>query len=74
MSVSASILISVTPVTKGTPANIFWESCLEFDFCYDLELYSQGQAVTAFLSEWGFPNFVKSTRGIFIKRVRNFSS
>ena len=44
---------------------------LSFDFCYDLDLCSQGQAVRVFFHPNGFfPNFVKSTSRILIKRVR----
>ena len=46
--------VSVTPITKGTPAQFFgrhvflFPRALAFDFCYDLDIYSQGQAVRAF--------------------------
>ena len=43
---------------------------LAFDFCYDRDFCSQGQAVRAFFIRMGSPNFVKSTRGNLIKRVR----
>ena len=62
---------SIRPV-----GHVWWMSCLffpaalSFDFCYDLDLYSQGQAMRAFFLGMGFPNFVKSTRGILIKCVR----
>ena len=48
-----------------------WETCflfpraLAFDFCYDLDLCSQDQAVRAFLIRMSFNNFVKS--GDFVK-------
>ena len=42
-----------------------------FDFCYDLGLSSQGQAVREFFIGMGFFSyFVKSTRGVLIKCVR----
>ena len=43
---------------------------ISFDFCYDLDLCSQGQAVRAFFIRMVFPNFFKSTWGILIKHVR----
>ena len=49
------VLVSITPVTKRTPAQNFkgrhvflFTRALAFDFCYDLDLCSQGQAVKAF--------------------------
>ena len=46
---------------KAPPAQIFfWEACFLFprslalDFCYDLDLCSQGQAVRAFFIKMGF--------------------
>ena len=48
------ICVSVTPMAKGTPAQIFREACclfpraLAFDYCYDLDLCSQGLAVRVF--------------------------
>ena len=69
--------VRVTPITKGTPAQIFfWEACflfpwvLAFDFYYDLDLCSQGQGVRAVFIGMGFPNFDKSTRGILIEHLR----
>ena len=62
---------------EGNPcSNFFWGGmllfprALAFDFCYDLDLCTQGQAVRGFFIKMGFPNFVKSTRGISTKRVR----
>ena len=52
--------VSVTPITKGTPAQIFlggmflFPRALAFDFCYELDLYSQGQAMRAFFIRMGF--------------------
>ena len=61
VGVGVSVGVHVTPITKGTPAQIFfWEACfwfprtLAFDFCYDLDLCSQGQAVRAFFIRMGF--------------------
>ena len=63
------IHINDTPITKGTPAQIFLGCMflvpytLAFDFCYDLDFCSQGQEVRKFFDENGFfPHFVKSTR------------
>ena len=61
VSVGVLVRVSVTPITKGTPAFFFWEACflfpraLAFDFCYDLDLCSQCQAVRAFFIEMVFP-------------------
>ena len=53
--------VGVTPITKAPPAQFFfWEACFLFprslalDFCYDLDLCSQGQAVRAFFIKMGF--------------------
>ena len=40
---------------------------LSFDFWYDLDLCSQGQAGHR---NWFFPNFVNCSRGILTKHVR----
>ena len=55
------VRVGITPITKGTPAQIvLWEACflfpraLAFDFCYDLDICSQGQAVRAFFIGMGF--------------------
>ena len=53
---AVGVHVTVTPITKGTPAqNFFWEAwflfprALAFDsFCYDLDVCSQGQAVRVF--------------------------
>ena len=53
-------LLHVTPITKGSPAQIFLGGMfivhqgIGFDFCYDLDLCSQGQAVRAFFIGMGF--------------------
>ena len=54
--------VGVTPINKVPPAQIFFgrhvfcspghELC--YDFCYDLDLCSQGQAVRAFFIKMGF--------------------
>ena len=65
------VLVSVTPITKGTPAQIFFGGMffvlrgLAFDFCYDLDLCSQGQAVRAFFIGMGFPLFCPKFKGDF---------
>ena len=70
-SASAKYQLLWEPLLK-----FFWEACFVFpralasDFCYDLDLCSQGQAVRAFFFGMGFPNFVKITRGILIKHAR----
>ena len=73
MSASASHQYLREPLLK-----FFWEvflfpRALAFDFCYDLDLCSQGQAVRAFFIGMGFPIFVKRTRGILIKCVRKLN-
>ena len=47
---------------KGNPCSnwflggmVFFPRALAFDFCYGLELFSQGQAVRAFFIRMGFP-------------------
>ena len=61
---------------QGNPcSNFFLEACflfpraLAFDFYYDLDLCSQGQAVRAFFIGMGF-SLIFFKRGILIKRVR----
>ena len=52
-----------------------WGIALSFDFCYDLDLCSQGQAVRAiFIRMVFYPNFVKIIRGILVKHVRKLHS
>ena len=77
--VLVSVPVSVAPIAKGTPAQIFLEACflfpraLAFDFCYNLDLCSEGHTVRAFFIGMGFSLIiVKSTRGILIKHVRKF--
>ena len=60
VGVRVSFSVHVTPFTKGTPAQIFlggmflFPRALAFDFCYDLDLCTQGQAVRAFFIKMGF--------------------
>ena len=48
------VSIGITLITKAPPAQIFWVACflfprsLAFDFCYDLDIWGQGQALRAF--------------------------
>ena len=49
------VLVGVTPITKGPPAQIFFglhvflfPRSLACDFCYDLDIWSRGQALRAF--------------------------
>ena len=58
--VRVRVCVSITP-------SFLFPRALALDFCYDLDLCSQGQAVRAFLSKWVFPNFVKSIMGVLIK-------
>ena len=64
--------VHVTPITKGTPAQIFFgEACflftraLAFDFCYDIDLCSQGQSVRAFFIKMGFSLILSKVQGGF---------
>ena len=76
--VSVGVIVSITPITKGTPAQIFFlgglflfPRALAFGFCYDLDLCSQGQVVRAFFLGMGFSLILsKSTMGILINRAR----
>ena len=75
--VHVGVGLSVIPITKGNPAQIFWEACFVFprelspDFCYDLDLLlSRSSRESVFHRNGFFLNFVKSTRGILITRVR----
>ena len=72
VSVGVCVSIHLTPITKGTPAQIFsGEACflfpraLAFDFCYDLDVCSQGQAVTAFFIKMGFSLILSKVQGGF---------
>ena len=53
------------------PAQIFWEACFLFfralavDFCYDLDLFSQGQAVRAFSFGMQFSLMLSNVQGGF---------
>ena len=49
------VRIGFTPITKGPPAQSFlgvacflFSGSLAFDFCYDLDILDQGQALRAF--------------------------
>ena len=55
--------VSFTQITMGDMFFVPW--ALAFDFCYDLDLCPQDQAVRAFLIGMSFNNFVKS--GDFVK-------
>ena len=76
--VGVLVRVSITPITKGTPAQIFFrEACflfpraLAFDFCYDLDLCSQGRAVRAFFIGMDFSLILSKVQGgILIKCVR----
>ena len=69
--VGVSVGVHVTPITKGTPAQIFLRGmffaprALAFDFCYDLDLCSQGQAVRAFFIKIGFFLILSKVQGGF---------
>ena len=55
------VRVGVPPITKAPSAQIFlgrrvlFPRSLALDFCYDLDLCSQGQAVRAFFIKMGFP-------------------
>ena len=57
---SVGVGVHVTPITKRTPAQLIlggmflFPRALAFEFCYDLDLCSQGQAVRAFFIKMGF--------------------
>ena len=38
---------------------------LAFDFCYDLDICSQDQAMSVLSSEWVFPQFCQKYKGDF---------
>ena len=55
VGVLVGVGVGVTSITKAPPAQIFfWVACflfprsLAFDFCYDLDIWGQGQALRAF--------------------------
>ena len=61
VGVRVGVLIGVTPITKAPPTQIFfWVACflfprsLAFDFCYDLDIWGQGQALRAFFVVMSF--------------------
>ena len=65
--------VGVTPITMGTPAQFFFfggmflfSRSLSFDFCYDLDIWAQGQAFCYLFLH----NFIKSMREILIKHGR----
>ena len=49
-----SVSVSITPITKGPPAQFFFawyvlfRRSLSFDFCYDLDIWAHGQALREF--------------------------
>ena len=64
--------IGVTPITKGTPcSNLFWVACflfprsLAFDFCYDLDIWGQGQALRTFFVVMSFFTILSKVCGGF---------
>ena len=65
------VSVGVTPITKGTPAQFFFKAYLllpgafSFDFLYDLDLCSQGQAVRAFFIRMGFSLILSKVQGGF---------
>ena len=64
-SASASHQLLREPLLK-----FFWQACffpraLAFDFCYDLDLCSQGQAVRAFFIRMGFSLILSKLQGGF---------
>ena len=67
VGVSVGVGVHVTPITKRTPAQI--PRALAFDFCYDLDLCSQGQAVRAFFIKMGFSLILLKVQGGFWSNV-----
>ena len=69
--VHVGVLISVTPITKGTPSQIFlggmflFPRALAFDCCYDLDLCSKGEAARAFFIGIGFSLILSKYKGDF---------
>ena len=52
-STSVGVGVGVTPITEGPPVQIFggflfFPRSLSFDFCYDFDIWAQGQALIAF--------------------------
>ena len=61
VGVLVGVSVGVTPITKAPPcSNFFGVSCflfprsLAFDFCYDLDIWGQGQALRAFFVVMSF--------------------
>ena len=53
VGVGVHAVVRVTPITKGSPAQMFfgWHvlcSPGDFDFCYDLHIWAQGEALRVF--------------------------
>ena len=76
-AVGFGVRVGVTPITKGPPVQIlFWVACflfprsLSFDFCYDLDIWAQGQALRAFFVVMSFSLFYPMYEGILIKYDR----
>ena len=76
IDVRVGVRVSVTPIAKGSPAQIFFgNACFLFpkalasSFCYD-PLLSRSSGESVFHQNGIFPDFVKNTRGILIKRAR----
>ena len=71
-----SVCVGVTPITKGPPAQISfgWHvfcSTGSFDFCYDPDIWAQGQSLRAFFcGNEIFHYFIESVIGILIKHGR----
>ena len=67
--VRVGICVSVTAITKGTPAQFFGGSMFFghglLIFCYDLDRCSQGQAVRAFFIRMGFSLILSKVQGGF---------
>ena len=75
--VGVGVSVGVTPITKQTPAQIFLGGMffvpqgIGFRFLlWPWPLLSRSSRESVFHQNGFFPNFVKSTRGILIKRVR----
>ena len=64
VGVGVLVGVGVTPITKAPPcSNFFGVACflfprsLAFDFCYDLDIWGQGQALRAFFVVMSFSLF-----------------
>ena len=64
------VCVSVTLITKGTLAQICFRRYIFCSLGHYLLIFAMNLTVIAFFIGTGSPNFVKSTRGILIKRVR----